>query len=688
MASISSSSAPKYPYPSEVNVGDFVYIKLSQTNYIMWSKLMVNYIKKEGLYGFIDGTLQAPSMDTSLSDFEDWKKSDSLVKGWILSTLEDDVLRHVAYFKTAEQVWSVLKKMFGHPFIDFPETELNDEAGKNLSRYLPLHKAALSGDWEKAKSFIEREEPQAFRAIITGFSETALIVSARSVQRNYFSKKLVELMSPEDLAIKGRLGLTALHVAAAVGNAELTKLLVDKNPDLPNIRDNADFLALHLAAGNVQRNTVTYLLTVTKEDVEPKPFEDKSGVDLIHFLLLSDFYDIALSLLHRFPKLASGDPCPLLALAVNRSAFPSGARIKFWQRFIGHLPQVKLISDKTLIYHQAVDLVKYICLEVLKLDLPKAITSIGLPLRIATQLGTHEVVEEILEIFPSAIFLRSNKNESVFHLAILYRQAKVYNLVYQFEDCTHMVLVTPDILMNNGLHCAARVEDHQRLNLRATAPGAALQMQRELQWFKEVEKFMLPRDKQQKNTEGRTPGMVFTETHAELIKEGEQWMKDKANSCMFVAALIAAVVFAAAITVPGGNNQDNGLPIFSIQNAFGIFAISDALCLFCSVSSILMFLSILTSRYAADDFLFALPNRLIIGLATLFFAIVSMIIAFCSSFYLVFGNNKDWILIPLICVACLSIILFVSLQFKLLFIMIKSTYFPGLFGRQSDRIFF
>ncbi|KAL2555626.1 Ankyrin repeat family protein [Forsythia ovata] len=90
---------------------------------------------------------------------------------------------------------------------------------------------------------------------------------------------------------------------------------------------------------------------------------------------------------------------------------------------------------------------------------------------------------------------------------------------------------------------------------------------------------------------------------------------------MFVAALIAAVVFAAAITVPGGNNQDNGLPIFSIQNAFGIFAISDALCLFCSVSSILMFLSILTSRYAADDFLFALPNRLIIGLATLFFAI-------------------------------------------------------------------
>ncbi|KAL2453346.1 Ankyrin repeat family protein [Abeliophyllum distichum] len=150
-----------------------------------------------------------------------------------------------------------------------------------------------------------------------------------------------------------------------------------------------------------------------------------------------------------------------------------------------------------------------------------------------------------------------------------------------------------------ALH-AARVEDHQRLNLRATAPGAALQMQRELQWFKEVEKFMLPRDKQQKNTEGRTPGMVFTENHAELIKEGEQWMKDKANSCMFVAALIAAVVFAAAITVPGGNNQDNGLPIFSIQNAFGIFAISDALCLFCSVSSIIMFLSILTSRYAAD----------------------------------------------------------------------------------------
>lgn len=151
--------------------------------------------------------------------------------------------------------------------------------------------------------------------------------------------------------------------------------------------------------------------------------------------------------------------------------------------------------------------------------------------------------------------------------------------------------------------------------------------------------------------------MVFTEAHKQLVKEGEKWLKDTESSCTVAATLIATVVFAAAITIPGGTSNENGHPIFSKDRAFIVFGISDALSLFPSVAAILIFLSILTGRYAEVDFLFALHKRLIWGLFTLFLSITSMMIHHISGLC----NKKDWILIPVAALACLPVSLFVSL---------------------------
>lgn len=180
--------------------------------------------------------------------------------------------------------------------------------------------------------------------------------------------------------------------------------------------------------------------------------------------------------------------------------------------------------------------------------------------------------------------------------------------------------------------------------------------------------------------------MVFTEAHKELVKEGEKWMKDTASSCSLVAALIATVMFAVAITVPGGNINDNGHPIFLKDTAFIIFGISDVFSLFSSVAALLMFLSILTARYAEDDFLYALPTKLICGLVFLFLSITTMMLAFSATVFLVFCNKKTWMLIPVGVLACLPVSLFASLQFPLLVDMIYSTYGSGNFGRQSKRM--
>jgi hypothetical protein len=201
-----------------------------------------------------------------------------------------------------------------------------------------------------------------------------------------------------------------------------------------------------------------------------------------------------------------------------------------------------------------------------------------------------------------------------------------------------------------------------------------------------VESIVHPKVKESLNNDGLTPRELFTKNHKDLMKEGEQWMKDTATSCTVVGALIVTIMFAAAFTVPGGNNQDTGLPLFLSKKVFMLFIISDSLSLFSSSTSVLMFLGILTSRYAEDDFLKSLPTKMIIGLSTLFFSIATMMIAFSAALFVMLREHS-WIVIPVICLASVPVTLFIVMQFPLLVDMSISTYGPGVFNRKMKRWF-
>ncbi|XP_076891836.1 uncharacterized protein LOC143543390 isoform X3 [Bidens hawaiensis] len=220
--------------------------------------------------------------------------------------------------------------------------------------------------------------------------------------------------------------------------------------------------------------------------------------------------------------------------------------------------------------------------------------------------------------------------------AIIQRQEQVYNLVHQMSG--HKVFVAAQLHEkgnDNALHLAAKLSPPHRLTV---VTGAALQMQRELQWFEEVNKFVRPSYREALNKMGKTPRMVFIDEHKELLKEGQQWMKDTASSCTVVAALTITMAFAAMFTVPGGTQVD-GKPLFLNYNTFMLFIISDATALFSSSTSTLMFLGILTSRFAEQDFLYYLPKRLMIGLLSLFMSIAATMITFSATLVLVLRDK-------------------------------------------------
>ncbi|XP_059438840.1 ankyrin repeat-containing protein NPR4-like [Corylus avellana] len=294
--------------------------------------------------------------------------------------------------------------------------------------------------------------------------------------------------------------------------------------------------------------------------------------------------------------------------------------------------------------------------------------------------GNFEFTFGIVKANPDLVWSRDHDSRSIFSLAVLHRQAKIFSLIYGLAVKKSMTSWIHKN-RNNILHMAGMTGDSTLLN---RIPGAALQMQRELQWFKEVESIVPMRFKEFLNNDHLTPRELFTKNHKDLMKEGEKWMKGTATSCTVVGALTVTIMFAAAFTVPGGNVQDTGYPIFLNEKLFMLFIISDALSLFSSSTSVLMFLGILTSRYAEDDFLESLPRKMIIGLSTLFFSIAAMMMAF-SAALLIMLHGQSWIVIPVVCLATIPITLFVLMQSPLLADMFISTYGPGIFDKKMER---
>ncbi|KAL4563850.1 hypothetical protein LXL04_027898 [Taraxacum kok-saghyz] len=110
----SSSSSPhitleveqeySYPYPSHVYTPSFVTIKLSgKDKYNIWKTQILCLLESHGMLGFINGAFVSPQSSSSGKEKPDdhqsrhrlWRRSDALVKGWILRSLSEKTLTFV-----------------------------------------------------------------------------------------------------------------------------------------------------------------------------------------------------------------------------------------------------------------------------------------------------------------------------------------------------------------------------------------------------------------------------------------------------------------------------------------------------------------------------------------------------------------------------------------------------------------
>ncbi|KAL7090488.1 hypothetical protein ACP275_12G044000 [Erythranthe tilingii] len=350
------------------------------------------------------------------------------------------------------------------------------------------------------------------------------------------------------------------------------------------------------------------------------------------------------------------------------------------------VPEIKSIHHKKLVHHEAVELLRCIFQEMRMLtnaDLEKM--DIDTIIYDAIKHGILEFIREILKYKPDIVWKKDKKGRTIFAHAIVLRQEKIFSLIYSLGTKKSIMARRHDVFRNNYLHLAAKLSPPSQLE---RVSGAALQMQRELQWFKEVEGIVQPKLKEESNENNKTPEVLFSDEHKQLISDAESWMKNTAGSSMIVGTLIAAVMFTTAFTVPGGNKNDSGLPTMleTKPGPFLIFMVSNALSMFSSSTSLLMFLGILTARFAEWDFLRSLPTKLILGLTCLFFSIVTMMASFGSALYMILHDQLAWVTVPIIVLSVIPIALFSVLQFPLLIEMTVRTYGSGICDKPKRNI--
>ncbi|CAB4261474.1 unnamed protein product [Prunus armeniaca] len=260
-----------------------------------------------------------------------------------------------------------------------------------------------------------------------------------------------------------------------------------------------------------------------------------------------------------------------------------------------------------------------------------------------------------------------SENKSVALLAVEYRQPHVYRFLVDRKKQITSLLRQVDNNGNNALHLAAKCGGHRPW----LTPGAALQMQWELKWYKFVRESLPPRASVRYNKAGQIPQEIFTTSHKDLRKEGSNWLVKTSESCSVVAALIATVAFATSASVPGGLDDKTGSPVFKDKPAFDAFTISSLLALCLSVTALVFFLSIITSRYEAHDFSISLPRKLLLGLTSLFASIAAVLVSFCTGHIFLLDRQLRYVAYPLYAATCLPVTIFALAQVSLYYDLIR-----------------
>jgi len=122
------------------------------------------------------------------------------------------------------------------------------------------------------------------------------------------------------------------------------------------------------------------------------------------------------------------------------------------------------------------------CLEAYKLDVENLFENPEIPQALfeAARVGNIEFMVKLIR-FDFDILWATDKHKSIFHIAVEKRHESIFNILNEIGSVGDLIIDRIEEDGSNILHLAAGLAPQEKLN---AISGAALQMQRELLWFK------------------------------------------------------------------------------------------------------------------------------------------------------------------------------------------------------------
>ncbi|KAL4178533.1 hypothetical protein AMTRI_Chr13g115530 [Amborella trichopoda] len=516
-----------------------------------------------------------------------------------------------------------------------------------------LHEAAIVGSIEMAKAVCRKKQ-----CLVTARNhcgETPVFLAAIHGRKDVFWYLAVELQmlgQMSDCCLRRNDGATVLHAAMLGEFYDLALEIIEVYPTLGFARDEKGVWPLHILAMSPKSFKSGTIYYPTNVGVSPSVLMETIGKVIYSIMPVFGFERRQVNVGEDIEEAST--PTPEHRHAYHQPAiFPlqrctdglkSGIgsiyqgcpwigrvyRTKQKHEWTKELVRVMVERDSKYSYeHDGKNPQKKHKSSYVHLGVESTENGIESPLILAVKQDIVEAVKEILKVFPEAVGFLDKDGKNILLLAAEYRAEKVFKILRSMGRVTTNMVLGIDKEGNSVLHLAAKLQSYRPPHIR----GSSQHMQWEILWYKIVKHVCPPCIIPHKNLEGQTARELFTVTHNGLLKEGEQWLKEGAKSCMIVSTLIATILYATCFAVPGGN-QPNGLPNFLHNSSFRIYMDYLEWSLFASSLSLAFFTSILTTRYEEEDFYFMLPMKYIVAATCLFLSTIGGVAIFSYAYIL------------------------------------------------------
>ncbi|XP_024163991.1 uncharacterized protein LOC112170959 [Rosa chinensis] len=151
---------------------------LNGDNYTGWKRAMTLALNSKNKFGFVNGTIKAPSEETNLEGYATWSRCNDMVHSWIINTIDSEITDSVIYYPTAHEVREDLRERFSQgnaPQIFEIQREIACLRQEQLS--IPAYYTKLKGLWDELATYSEisrgpQAEQQRLMQFLMGLNDT------------------------------------------------------------------------------------------------------------------------------------------------------------------------------------------------------------------------------------------------------------------------------------------------------------------------------------------------------------------------------------------------------------------------------------------------------------------------------------------------------------------------------------